>query len=526
MKMKKLVTVALLASVSFVQAQSLKDAIKLTDNEQFYSATRAFRNLIQQQPTVGENYFYFGENYFKSEKLDSAQMSYTKGFEINPTNPINLVGLGKVQWYNGKYEEAKTNFTKALTMSNNKNALIQMKIAECYTQAEKKDLMTAFTLLTNAAKLEPKNAEVYILTGDAYLENNNDGSNAIKNYEKAAELDKSSVKAVLRIGQLYGRARNYNLALDYYKKAALIDSSFAPAYREQGELYYMAKQYNVAKAKYKRFLELSSNNIDARTRYASFLFLSKDYANSIAEIKEIQKIDTSSNILNRLLAYSYYETADYTNGLSKSTTFFTRAEKEQTKILAQDYEYNGKLLIKTGNDSIGIEKLNRAIDMDTAKTELYTEIASSYLKAKKYSQAISNYEKKVMLGKPNANDYFGLGRAYYFSKDFVKADTSFSQIIKSNPTLPLGYLWRAKSNTQLDASNEKGLAKPFYEQFVKLVKPEEVEKNKKDLIEAYSYLGFQSMKQKDNAAAKSSWQKVIELDPANDKAKKALESFK
>ncbi len=524
--MKKILLASLIFGASYTQAQQLKDAIKLTDNEQFYSATRAFRNLIQQQPTVGENYFYMGENYFKSEKLDSALLSYNKGIEVNASNPINIVGLGKVLWYGGKFEEAKANFLKALTMSNSKNALVLMKIAECYTQAEKKDIMTAFTLLTNAAKLEPKNAEVFILTGDAYLENNNDGTNAIKNYEKAAELDKSSVKAVLRIGQLYGRARNYNLALDYYKKAALIDSSFAPAYREQGELYYMAKQYNVAKAKYKRFLELSSNNLDARTRYASFLFLSKDYATAISEIKEIQKLDTSSNILNRLLAYSYYETADYANGLNRSSAFFNRATAEQTKILAQDYEYSGKLHIKTNSDSIGIEKLNKALDMDTAKTDLYSEIASAYMKQKKYAQAISNYQKKIALGKPNANDYFGMGRAYYFSKDFVNADTAFAQIIKSNPTLPLGYLWRAKSNTQLDASNEKGLAKPHYEQFVAAVKAEEIEKNKKDLIEAYSYLGFQGMKQKDNATAKTNWQKVLELDPSNEKAKKALDSLK
>ncbi len=524
--MKKLILAFGSLGVTVIQAQTLNEAIKLTDNEQFYASTRVFKNLVQQQPTLGENYFYMGENYFKSEKLDSAQMSYKKGTEVNATNPINFVGLGKVQWYEGKTDAAKANFTTALTLSNNKSALVQMKIAECYTQAEKKDIMTAFSLLTSAAKLEPKNAAVYLLTGDAYLENNNDGSNAIKNYEKAAELDKSSVKAILRIGQLYGRARNYNLALDYYKKAALIDSSFAPAYREQGELYYMAKQYNVAKAKYKRFLELSSNNIDARARYASFLFLSKDYVNSIVEIKEIQKVDSSNNILNRLLAFSYYETGDFANGVSKSATFFNRAALENTKILAQDFEYSGKLLIKMNTDSIGIERLNKALDMDTSKTDLYSEIASSYMKQKKYAQAISNYQKKIGMGKPNANDYFGMGRAYYFTKDFVNADTSFSQIIKSNPTLPLGYLWRAKSNTQLDPSNEKGLAKPYYEKFVELVKPEEIEKNKKDLIEGYSYLGFQAMRQKDTAIAKANWQKVLELEPTNDKAKKAVESFK
>ena len=106
------------------------------------------------------------------------------------------------------------------------------------------------------------------------------------------------------------------------------------------------------------------------------------------------------------------------------------------------------------------------------------------------------------------------------------ADSAFAQVTRTNPDLSVGYLWRAKSNTQLDPNNEKALAKPYYEQFTAKVKPEEAEKNKKDLIEAYSYLGYLSMKQKDNASAKTYWQKVIELDPANKKATDALASFK
>jgi tetratricopeptide (TPR) repeat protein len=524
--MRKLWIACLVLNSVIVGAQNLKDAIKLSENEQFYAATRVFKNLIQQQPTLGENYFYMGENYFYSEKLDSAELCFKKGAEVNSSNPINYVGLGKLEWIKGNEESAKNNFNKALEISKNKNALVLMKIAECYTQSEKKDLMSAFTFLTKAQMLDPKNPEIYILMGDAYLEDNNNGTKAIENYEKATEFDKSSVKAILRIGKLYSRARNYNLALDYYKKAALVDSSFAPSYREQGELYYLAKQYPVAKAKYKRFLELSGNNLDARARYASFLYLCKEYPNAIAEINDIQKLDSANNILNRLLAYSYYETGDFTNGIKMSNVFFRRADKENTKLLAQDYEYAGKLNLKTNNDSIGIEKLKMAISMDNSKIELYSEIGASYLKQKRYNAAVETYLIKATAGKASANDYFSLGKAYFQLKDYVKADTSYAQICISNPTLPLGFLWRAKANTYLDPNSEKGLAKPFYEKFISLVKPEELEKNKKDLMEAYSYLGFLAMKQKDNVAAKSHWQKLLDLDPNNDKAKKALESIK
>ena len=49
------------------RAQSIQDAIKFTENEQFETATKAFKSLLKGQPTNGEVYYYIGENYFKND---------------------------------------------------------------------------------------------------------------------------------------------------------------------------------------------------------------------------------------------------------------------------------------------------------------------------------------------------------------------------------------------------------------------------------------------------------------------------
>ncbi len=140
---------------------------------------------------------------------------------------------------------------------------------------------------------------------------------------------------------------------------------------------------------------------------------------------------------------------------------------------------------------------------------------------KKYAEAITFFDKKIAANKATINDYFGLARAYYFSKDFVKADSATSQMIRLQPDLALGYLWKAKVNVQQDLKNEKWLAKPFYEQYLAKAKPEE---NKKDLIEANTYLGVYLKDMKDFCASKIQFKKVQNLDPANVNAKKFLES--
>lgn len=507
-----------------LKAQTLQDAIKFTDNEQFETATRAYKNLMKGQPNNGDLYYYMGENYFKNEDTDSAKYFYQKGIELAPSVPLNYVGLGKIAQFEGKIAEAKTQLDKALAMGANKNTTVLLKVSEVLIKAPQKDLDQATKLLETAAKLEPKNPEVYILTGDMYLEKA-DGNNAIANYKKAQDLDKSSVKAILRVGQLYGRAKNYTLALDKYQDAAKIDSTFAPAYREQGELYYMAKQYDKAKTKYKKYLDLAGNNFSAKQRYASFLFLNKEYKESISLFNELQKQDTSKNFVNRLLAYSMYETGDYSSGVNYINRFFNRAPNEKTKIIASDYEYRGKLFSKTSKDSLAIIDLEQALSLDTSKTDLYSEMGSIYLKMKKYDNAVKSYERKLKAtNKLNANDYFSMGRAYYFNKDFINADTCFGTVIKLQNSLPIGYLWRAKSSIQLDPDSKLGLAKPYYTKYVELTT--DTKKFLKELTEAYEYLGYYYMLQKDNAKAKELWLKLKEIDPNNTKAQKALESIK
>ena len=371
--------------------------------------------------------------------------------------------------------------------------------------------------------MEPKNPEALLLKGDAVLEQSNDGSKAIAFYEEAAKLDPKSVTAILRIGKLWNRSKNYTAALESYKKASLIDSSFAPAYREMAEIYFRAGQYTNAVAKYKRFLEIN-NDCGARARYAGFLLEAKHFPESIEAAKEALKCDTNNVYLYRYFAYAYYDAVppDYKLGLVNTNKFFSKATAD-TKLIPQDYEYQAKLLSKNGKDSLAVLSFTKALELQPEKTELYGDIAAICMKLKKYPEAITFFDKKIAANKGTINDYFGLTRAYYFSKDFEKADSATAQMIRLQPELALGYLWKAKVKVQQDLKNEKWLAKSEYEKFLLKAKPEE---NKKDLIEAYNYLAAHYAANKDCSNVKLYMQKIIDLDPANVQAKKILEGLK
>jgi len=509
----------------YAHSQNLEQAIKLTRNEQFEKADKAFRVLISGDPANGKLYFYEGENFFDWGKMDSAKANYQRGITLNATNALNYVGLGKVQWYSNDGKDAIDNFYKAKVLSKSKDAIVLDKIAEAYINAPSKDIGSAIDLLNQAVLLEPNNADICIDMGDAYLARN-DGSNAVTYYEKATTINPKSALGTLRLGQLYSRARNYDLSYQYFQQATQIDSTFAPAYREKAEMLEAAQRFDDAIAQYKKYLQLN-DAINARIRYASFLFLAKKYPDAISELQKVLVQDTNDIILYRLMAYSQYETGNYKDGITNMNKFFAKATIANMKTLPSDYAYQGKLLSKVGQDSLAVEKLKQALQKDTSSDvgELYSQIGNIYFKDGKYAQAVKYFQVRTNLPQPTVNDYNALGRAAYSSRQYQKADSAFAVITKYMADLPLGYLWRARSNSLIDSLTTQGLAVPYYKQYAQKVGADTI-RNKTDLVEAYTYIAYYYYLQKDKENTENYYKRALALDPNNVQAKTYFESLK
>jgi tetratricopeptide (TPR) repeat protein len=524
-KMKTLLLTAGIFSALIAGAQTLDQAKKFTSNEQFENADKAFKALIMAKPTDGDLFFFEGENFFNWDNVDSAKAAYQKGITINATDPLNYVGLGKVQWYAGDSKSAEDNFYKAQVLSKSKDAKVLDNIAKAYINAPTKDLKKAIDLLTQAISLDGNNADLYIDMGDAYLARN-DGSNAATYYDKATSLNPKSALGTLRLGQLYERARNYDLSFQYYQKATQIDSTFAPAYREKAEMLHSAGRNDEAVTQYKKYLQLNDAP-DARRRYGSFLFVAKKYADAISELQKVLPKDTNNVIVYRILGYSQYETGDYKNGLNNINKFFQKAAKANTKIIGSDYTYQGKLLSKTGQDSLAIIKLKQAMKKDSNSTaDISSLLGNMYYKNSKCDSATKYFQMRTNIKVPalTVNDYNYLGRAAYCNKQYQKADSAFAVIVKYMVDLPLGYLWRAYCNASIDSNSTQGLAKPYYEQYVSKAAKDSL-KNKDGLISAYNYLGFYYVSNKDYDKAEYYYKKTLELDPKDPTAPKGIKNI-
>lgn len=536
--MKKSTSLLFLAFTTLsASAQSLQDAIKLTDKEQFEKATSAFKTLLATDPQNGEAWFYLGENYWANERTDSAALCYDRGMGISKF-PLNHAGAGKVLWVQGKTAEAQAKFDQAIAIACDKankfskpqQANAYREVAEALAEGPNKNHAKALEFIAKAIEFDPKNAEVFILKGDVLFDQNpTDGGTPLENgYKPAINLDITNAKPVARKAFMYYRGNNFQASVDEYTKAIGIDPLFAPAYSGRAEAYFKLRDFEKATADMNKYLELNTGNQSARVRNAQFLFLVGKNQESLTEINALESQGVQNIVLKRLKAYNQMELKDAAGAKATLEAYF--AEQKPEKIVFSDYEYMGKALSALGNDSLAGENLLKAARMDRTKgSTLFSDAAKAFNKAKLNTRAVETMREKIALGKPETNDYYFLGDAANKGKQWSTADSAWTKYIEMNPNAYQGYKFRARALTGLDSTTTKTFAgKEMYATMLTKMKPEEQEKYKTDVEEALNYLGVAAWLNKeaqDLPKAKCYFEKVKALNAGTSITKEVVEKY-
>lgn len=554
--MKKVVkiTLGLLFVSSVVFSQSLTDARKAIDAEQYQKGKAILNSLTKSDSTNPENYFYLGNLYLttapiniRPDYIDSAKAVFEKGISANADYALNFVGLGAVEL--AKKASPQVNFDKAISLTKKKDYLTDLYIGRAYVNAPKPMIVEGLVHLNKAKLLNEKDAQLFLVLGDAYRSEMKN-SEAFSAYRTAFDLDKTFLRSKVELGKINKMSKAFEEAIAEFNSVIALDANYGPAFRELAETYYQwawfsQKEYDnrikEALQFYEKYMDLTDRSLDSRLRHADFLYLAKDFKALETEAIEMAKLDNVNPRVLRYLAYSAFENGNFMASAQALKDFI--AKVEPTRLISQDYLYLGRAQMKdTTQIQEGMANIEKAVGLDSTNAAVMSEIGQSLYKSRNYIDAARAYEIAIKNPERSLLDYYYLGMSYYFtygaqntdnlspSKDLlVKADTAFSFLVQKSPTTQAGWQYRGRINRLLDENDSQGLAVPYYETYVKLVtidKPELAVKSTAGLIEAYNYLGSVALrKDEDKEKAKEYFQKILALDPANATAKEVLEAI-
>ena len=273
--MKQFITIVAAAAISIsATAQSLEEGMKMYRYERYASAKTAL------QPLAGTNAmanYYYGLSELGLGNTDAAMNAFVK----YPEDYANISGTVRVKFAT-QGEAAGMQAAKALVDMGKKKDFIQKRYAaDAINYSKGGDKQQAVNWYTEVLE-KMSTPELLIAAGDAYLQIQGGGGQAMTNYEKAVEKDPKNSLAFSRIGKLMYNAKNYEVALENWKKANEADPTNPLPYYDMANAYTYVGQYKVAKENIEKYIQYSDKSTEDLVRRAEILFLAKEYDEAIA----------------------------------------------------------------------------------------------------------------------------------------------------------------------------------------------------------------------------------------------------
>jgi len=556
-----LITGLMIAGLS-LRAQDNGNAAKLLDMEQYEKAKSVLKADLKTMNSA-ESWYYLGKIYARQYNADSANYCFSRLAAADPKSRLIMVGQAISENLAGRNQEAMLLLQKARKEAAlAKETKILIEVAENMVMAG--DTCVWTDVLTSALSIDKKSVESYNVAGKMYLILAGKYNypiyfgKASGRFEQALYIQPDNVEALTGLADIYFGTRNYEAAEEKYSLALAKDPLYIPALKGAGELYYTLGKYDKAGEMYGKYIGLAEYSRKDMARYISILYFNKEYSRAYELINTLLPGEPENPVLLRLKGYTAYELNRDAEGLEAMKKFFeVRSVVDTNKVIFTDYENYGRLLARTGNDTLAVSNLAKAFEMDTTQYDLLEDVAKLYDKQKNYPASINYLEKfiEAKKGKVQSSVYFNLGKDYQLLANqfsgtsdsasrkpyLIKADSAFSRVVVISPNSYLGYQWRARVLSGLDPETIQGLAKSDYEKTIAILElKNDRQKYSTDLIEAYRYMGYyyylqfeeaktakdDTLKETAKTNSRSYWLKVLELDPKNDVATKAISALK
>ncbi|MGZ3777615.1 MAG: tetratricopeptide repeat protein, partial [Mucilaginibacter sp.] len=350
--------IGLICIGSSVFAQSLTDAKKAIDAEQFQKAKSMLKNLTVTESTKAENYFYLGWVYIKQDYPDSAKAQFQKGLSVDAKSALNYVGLGVVAHLDKDAAGTTSNFNQAITIAlagkdtkpyvyMGKGYLLPVGGVANPTPADAHAALDVLNKGIAATATKDKkhkddpavsnDPQIYMTLGEAdrVLVMSND---AYTNFSTAQTLDPKSPATYVALGVLWKFADNFEDAEKQFQQALSLDPNYGPAYREWAETDYRWAITVPAKAdekikeavqQYQKYLSLTDTSPESEMRYADFLINAGDYKTLQQVATELSKTAGSNLRAQRYVMYSAVENKDFPAAVAAGNTWISKADPKR-----------------------------------------------------------------------------------------------------------------------------------------------------------------------------------------------------
>lgn len=319
--------------------------------------------------------------------------------------------------------------------------------------------------------MDPGQANLYLLDyidQAADQEDLGDLKGAIKTYQKALEINRSSALIHLYIAQDYYELGNDTLAVLYAQRAARLDSVNADPYLILGNSRMISKDWPAALEEYRKAFRLAPGNSEIavtlsglyeiaaqpdsaeavlaraisqnddpelQVQLAGVLARARKYQPAIEQYRTVLLSDTQNAKASLSLA-ALFEAVEQTDS---AFAYYSRAEELSPNNQYLKRHIFNLLLLK--NDYPGaILKAEDILALGVKDRNLRLQLARLYYQQKDYPAAFLNFDLLLQDDSLNTEALYTLARLKMEQKQYSEASGYFSRTLRILPKLSQGWL--------------------------------------------------------------------------------------
>ena len=322
----------------------------------------------------------------------SLALGYEKKGKLNDAIHLLELASNKESFINNKskvfqlacYNEKAKNFTKAVEQfkrvlfleKNNTEALLH--IGFIYKSC--KEYVKAFKCFKRIIEHEPRNPHAYYGLGKLYQSMNDKDDEAFENYNKCVELSPNHLKALIQLGVLFLKHKEYDKSLEILERVYNLDQNIPLCLTCLGNIYMEKKQYEKAEEYLIKSIKLDKKNIATNSALADVYFAREKYDEAIQKYLIAIKLGGKLPEIYLNLGHCYYIKDKYEPSI---------------------------------NNYISALKL-----VKNTRHDYYYYLGNALVAGKRYKDAIKAYQAAIKLRNNKLLYYFVLGRACYLDNQF------------------------------------------------------------------------------------------------------------
>jgi len=436
--------------------QTLRNMIAALDSQTLVAATANYQ-VNEARPQTTGAFIDRGIYYAMQGDYEAAIADFTEVIRLDPNlasaytlraralvaSVVEITDLGE------NFSSISGNFTQGL-VTEEKNRIYDRAIND----------------LTQAIRLDPDNAIVYVERGVAYR-GKGDNDRAIEDFNQAIRLDPNSTRAYFNRGSAYRNKGDNERAIEDFNQAIRIDPNYSITYLTRGDVYRNKGDNDRAIEDFNQAIRIDNNPMAYMVRgvvyrakgdndraiedYTQAIRYNPNYTRAyfnrgnayrdmgdndraIEDYTQALRLDPNYATAYAGRGNAYYNKADY----DRAITDYTEAIRLDPNF-AMAYNNRGHAYFIKGDYDRAIADYNQAIRFDPDYTQAYINRGVLYQNNSDYDRAIEDYNQVILLDPNHFWAYNNRGNAYYSKADYDRAIVDYTEALRLDPNYTSAY---------------------------------------------------------------------------------------